>query len=121
MSNQQSYKKGPEVAVGAAVFKESKVLLVKRKNPPAQNQWTIPGGRVNTGESLTAAVEREIFEETGIRIKANDAVYVFDVIERSNDDVVDVHYVIIDYQAEYISGYRDLNGWRYPDILGQRL
>lgn len=100
----QTRNSGPQLAVGAAVFKDGNILLVKRRNPPAQNQWTIPGGRVNKGETLQKAVEREIFEETQIRIQAKEAVYVFDVIERDLTKEVKVHYVIIDYQATYISG-----------------
>lgn len=93
----------PQVAVGAVVIKDNKVLLVKRKNPPAQGVWALPGGRVHAGESLEEAVEREIREETGIHVQVGSVVHVFDVIERNEDDL-SVHYVIIDYRAEYVSG-----------------
>ena len=59
----------PQVAVGAVVVKEGKILLVKRKKPPSKGQWAIPGGSVKLGETLKEATEREIREETGLRIK----------------------------------------------------
>ena len=93
----------PEVAVGVVVEKEGKILLVRRKKPPNQRRWAIPGGKVNLGETLQQAAEREILEETGLRIKAGEPVYVFDFIERSGDKIV-FHYVIIDLLARYISG-----------------
>lgn len=93
----------PRVAVGAVIFKDDKVLLVKRSNPPAKGLWAIPGGKVLPGESLHDALKREIKEETGFRINVGDVVYVFDVIEKNQDEIA-FHYVIIDFICEYISG-----------------
>jgi len=92
----------PQVAVGAIVFRKQHLLLVKRKFAPSKNKWAIPGGRIKWGETLQKAAEREIFEETRIKIKAAEAVYVFDYIKRENGQ--DFHYVIIDLEAEYLSG-----------------
>jgi len=94
----------PQVAVGAVVFRDDSVLLVKRKNHPAKNMWAIPGGRVKIGEKLQEAAEREIFEETGIQIKAGEPIYVFDVIDRDDSEQIRFHYVIIDLDAQYLSG-----------------
>ncbi|MBW2439133.1 MAG: NUDIX domain-containing protein, partial [Deltaproteobacteria bacterium] len=58
------------VAVGAIVFENDRVLLVRRGQPPSQDLWAIPGGRVKLGETLQEAAEREILEETGITIRA---------------------------------------------------
>ena len=87
----------PQVAVGAVVFLDERVLLVKRKNAPSAGQWAIPGGRVKWGETLKAAAEREVLEETGVRIEAGKTVYVFEYIDL-------YHYIIIDLDAVYISG-----------------
>ena len=99
-----AYPNRPLVAVGAVVFKEDKVLLVQRAKPPAKNHWTIPGGSVELGETLQEAAEREIWEETGLTIKAGEPVYTFDVIERDPKGAILFHYVIVDLAADYVSG-----------------
>ena len=99
-----SYPDQPRVAVGAIVFKNNKVLLVRRGKPPAEDLWAIPGGRVEIGETLREAAEREIMEETGVAIRALEPVYTFDVIDRDADGRARFHYVIVDLTADYISG-----------------
>ena len=98
------YPDYPRPAVGAIVFKAGRVLLVRRGQPPAQGLWAIPGGSIELGESLQEAAEREILEETSIKIKAGDPVYTFDVVERDDEGCVRFHYVIVDLKADYISG-----------------
>jgi len=92
------------VAVGAVVFKDDKVLLVRRGRAPAMGLWAIPGGSMELGETLQAAAEREIFEETGITIRAGAPVFTFDVIERDDAGRIRFHYVIVDMLADYIGG-----------------
>jgi 8-oxo-dGTP diphosphatase len=99
-----AYPTRPRVAVGAIVFRDNKVLLVRRGKPPAEDLWAIPGGSVEIGETLKVAAEREIFEETGITIRALEPVYTFDVIERDADDRTRFHYVIVDLTADYVRG-----------------
>ena len=96
--------KNPILAVGALVFHSDRVLLVRRNNPPNQGLWSIPGGKVELGESLQAAAEREIWEETRIEIRAKTPIFCFDTIERDAEGNVRFHYVIIDLIAEYVSG-----------------
>lgn len=98
------YPNHPRVAVGAVVFNEDKVLLVLRGKPPAETQWSIPGGSVELGETLQEAAEREIAEETGIVIQAKKPIYTFDVIDRDEDGHIRFHYVIVDLAADYVSG-----------------
>jgi 8-oxo-dGTP diphosphatase len=98
------YPGNPRVAVGAVVFKEECVLLVRRGQPPAEDLWAIPGGSVEIGETLQAAAEREILEETGIQIRALKPIYTFDVIDRDAAGKVRFHYVIVDLAADYIMG-----------------
>ena len=91
----------PTVAVGAIVFDaRGRVLLVKRGKPPAQGLWTVPGGRVELGETLTAAVEREVREETGVEVTCGALVEVVERITTEGDATW--HYVILDYLAHAV-------------------
>jgi 8-oxo-dGTP diphosphatase len=98
------YPEAPVVAVGAVVVREGRVLLVKRGQPPSKGMWAIPGGRVELGETLQEAAEREIKEETGLNIRAGDPVHLFDVILRDDSGSVRYHYVIVDLLADYVTG-----------------
>lgn len=114
----------PRAAAGAVVFKDGRVLLVRRGHPPHKGTWAIPGGGVRLGESLAQAAEREILEETGIRIRAGDPVYAFDLIEKDRDGEILFHYVVVDLDAEYVSGEPEGRSdaeaarWVSPDELG---
>ena len=94
----------PKVAVGAVVMKDNKVLLVKRNKAPQKGLWAIPGGSVELGETLQAAAEREIREETGLTITAGQPINTFDLIERDARGKIAFHYVIVDLQADYADG-----------------
>ncbi len=96
--------RAPVVAVGAIVRRGDEVLLVLRGNPPNENQWAIPGGRLQLGETLQQGAEREILEETGIHIKAGEVVFTFEHIEQDRDGEVLFHYVVLDMAADYLSG-----------------
>ena len=91
-------EQGPQLGVGAIVRQGDALLLVRRGTPPHQGQWAIPGGRVQWGESLKAAVEREILEETAIRIRAQELIYSFEFIDSQH------HYVVLDFAAQYLQG-----------------
>jgi len=86
------------------VFKDDRVLLVKRGRPPSVGLWAIPGGNMKLGETLQEATEREILEETGLKVKAREPVVTFDVIKKDDDGRIRYHYVIVDLNAEYVSG-----------------
>jgi ADP-ribose pyrophosphatase len=91
------------VAVGAVVIHQDKVLLVLRGRPPAEGKWAIPGGSVKLGETLQVAAEREVLEETGLRVKAGEVIYVFDAIVHDDADRIQFHYVIVDLKAELLT------------------
>ncbi len=100
----KEYPDQPCVAVGAIVFKDDQVLLVRRGKPPALDLWAIPGGSVEICETLQRAAEREIFEETGITILALEPIFTFDYIERDEFGCARFHYVIVDLTADYVRG-----------------
>ena len=100
----REYPSAPQVAVGAIVSRAGRVLLVRRARPPSEGQWAIPGGRVELGETLQEAAEREVREETGLTIRAGQPVFTFDVVVRDKAGRVRFHYVIVDLQGEYVSG-----------------
>ena len=116
------YPDKPRVAVGGVVIHNDCILLVKRGKPPAQGEWAIPGGSVELGETLQAAVEREIFEETGITIQAHKVIYTFDSIIKEGDRTR-FHYVILDLEASYVAGEPQAGddvleaGWFGPEKL----
>jgi len=83
----------PVVAVGAVVVAEGALLLVQRARPPHAGRWSIPGGRVERGETLAAAVEREVLEETGLRVRCGELV---GWVERIDSEE---HFVILDFHA----------------------
>ena len=98
------YPDRPRVAVGAVVIHDNRVLLVKRGKPPSFGQWAIPGGSVELGETLQAAAEREILEETGVRIEAGEIIYTFENIDFDEEKQPRFHYVIVDLAGRYING-----------------
>lgn len=104
MARRSEYPDTPQVGVGAVLVRDGGVLLIKRASPPSQGMWAIPGGRLELGETLQQAAERELREETGIVARAGKPIYTFDVIQRDERGRVRFHYVIVDLWMEYIAG-----------------
>ena len=100
----RTYPEAPVCAVGAIVFRGNAVLLIRRAKPPAQGKWSIAGGVVRLGETLEAAVVREVREEAGIEVKPLAVGKVVDRIYRDSEGKIAYHYVIIDYVCEAGSG-----------------
>ena len=94
----------PIVGVGAIVVDGDRVLLVKRGRPPLHGEWSVPGGAVEVGETLSAAVQREVLEETGLVVSVGPVVEVLDRIHTNGDGRVEYHYVLIDYLCSVVSG-----------------
>ena len=103
MSARNEFPQRPVPAVGALVFRDGAVLLVKRGAEPNRDRWSLPGGALETGETVEAAVVREIREETGVDVRPLRVLDVRDFIERK-DGRVRWHYVLIDVLCEYLRG-----------------
>lgn len=98
------YARGPVAAAIAVVFREERVLLVRRKNPPDVGLWGFPGGKIEFGESIESAAVRELAEETGVRAEAVRVFTAVDVFDREADGRLRRHFVLIAALCQWISG-----------------
>jgi 8-oxo-dGTP diphosphatase len=94
----------PRAAVSAAIFRQGRVLLVKRRRPPSAGLWSLPGGHIEPGETALDAVHRELREETAISARILDITGVKDVVHRNDSGVVILHRVVIVFCGEWLAG-----------------
>jgi ADP-ribose pyrophosphatase YjhB (NUDIX family) len=97
------YPDAPRPAVAALIVSQGRVLGVLRRNPPAAQTWSVPGGAQEVGERVEDALHREVREETGLAIEDVRLVDVGDVLEHDAEGDVQYHYLIVDYRA-YVAG-----------------
>jgi ADP-ribose pyrophosphatase YjhB (NUDIX family) len=100
---QREFPSAPLVGVGAVVVDRGRVLLVQRGREPMKGHWTLPGGLVELGEPLEAAVVREVSEETGLTVEPLELIELLDRIHRQGERVR-YHYVIADYLCRVAGG-----------------
>jgi 8-oxo-dGTP diphosphatase len=100
----RTYPDRPYVGIGGIIVHEGRVVLVKRRFDPLAGQWSIPGGAVETGETLEACVVREMGEETGFVVEVGPVVEVLDRITRDDEGRVLYHFVLIDYLCWPVGG-----------------
>jgi len=105
----RSYPARPILAVSAAIIRDRKVLIVRRARPPANGVYTLPGGGVEVGETLTEAVRREIREETGLTIEPIAIAGYREAIGRDAEGRVERHFVILPFAARWVAGEPVLN------------
>jgi 8-oxo-dGTP diphosphatase len=111
----------PQLAVSAAIFRDGRILLVRRARSPAKGFYSLPGGRVEFGESLHAALLREVDEETGLRIEIAGLAGWREVLP---GDAGGGHYLIMSFAARWIAKEPVLNEelddfkWLAPDAFG---
>lgn len=89
----------PVLAVGAIIPRGDRVLLIRRGKEPSAGLWTLPGGRVEPGETVRAALVREAREETGLSVAPGPLVEIFEVIQREPKGGLQYHFVILDFLA----------------------
>jgi 8-oxo-dGTP diphosphatase len=109
----------PQLAVSAAIFRDGKILLVRRAQPPSKGVYTLPGGRVEFGEALQDALTREVDEETGIEIDIIGLAGWREVLPAASGG----HFVILPFAARWRAREPQLNAelddfkWLAPDAL----
>lgn len=124
MADERTYPQRPYLAVSAAIFRNSNVLVVRRARSPALNLYTLPGGAVELGESLTDAVVREVREETSLSIEPVTLAGHREVIARDAQGRIERHFVILCFAARWRAGEPVLNDelddaiWVDPSELG---
>jgi 8-oxo-dGTP diphosphatase len=111
----------PQLAVSAAIFRDGKILLVRRARSPAKGFYSLPGGRVEFGETLHTALHREVAEETALKIEIIGLAGWREVVPGTSGTG---HYLILSFAARWTSGEPVLNDelddfrWLKPDATG---
>ena len=104
MADGRSYPSRPFLAVSAAIIRDGKVLIVRRARPPAYGVFTLPGGGVEVGETLHAAIMREVREETALTIEPLGLAGYREAIGRDRNGKIERHFVILPFAARWIAG-----------------
>jgi len=105
----RTYPTRPYLAVSAAIFRDGKVLIVRRARPPAHGLYTLPGGGVELGETLEEAVIREVREETALEVVPVALAGYRQAIARDEAGRIERHFVILPFAARWIAGDISLN------------
>ena len=111
MASSREYPERPIVGIGGVIIDGGRALLIRRGTEPLRGEWSIPGGTLELGEMLEQGVARELFEETGIRVRVLELIEVFDRIYAEDGTIATqaqnkprFHYIIVDYHCERIDG-----------------
>jgi ADP-ribose pyrophosphatase YjhB (NUDIX family) len=99
----REFPQQPILCVGAVVIRGDSVLLIRRGKAPQKGEWTLPGGMVELGESVHAAVRREVLEETGLQVEPQSLAAIFERIIRRKSRV-QYHYIVLDYLCQLKGG-----------------
>jgi len=90
--------------VGALILEGDSILLVERAGEPLKGYWSLPGGLVETGETIEDAVRREVREETGLLVELLSRFDIFERIMRDAEGHAEYHYVLVDYICRVVGG-----------------
>lgn len=86
----------PEVAVGAVAVRDEELLMIRRGHGPAAGRWSVPGGRIELGETAAQALVREVVEETGLAVVCGPLIGWAELISEQ------AHFVVLDFEATVI-------------------
>ena len=103
-SESRRYPARPVLGVGALLIDRDSILLIERGNAPLKGEWSLPGGGVETGETLEEAVRRETLEETGLVLGRVRQFEIFERIIRDSEGRPEYHYVLVDFLGDIASG-----------------
>jgi 8-oxo-dGTP diphosphatase len=110
----------PRLGVSAAVWRDGRLLLVRRTKPPLIGVWSLPGGHVEWGETLRQAAARELMEECGVAAALDHLVDSIDVIRRDDAGLVRAHYTVTAFTGPWLSGEAkpgdDVDELRWADL-----
>ena len=119
----RAYPTRPFLAVSATIYREGRVLLVRRARAPGRDLFSLPGGVVEAGETLAEAVAREVLEETGLIVEPVQLAGHREVIMRDADGRAERHFVILSFACRWIAGEAGTSDevaearWVAPDEL----
>ncbi len=94
----------PVVGVGGVVIVEGRIVLVRRAHEPRRGCWSLPGGRLELGETLRDGVRRELREETGLDVQVGDLIEAFERFYYDPEGQLRFHFVILDYLCQPVGG-----------------
>lgn len=94
----------PTLAASAAVFRGPLVLLARRAANPGAGLWSLPGGRVEPGETVAEAARREVMEEVGVEAEIVGLAAARDIIIRSGEGQLKAHFVVLAHAARWRGG-----------------
>jgi ADP-ribose pyrophosphatase YjhB (NUDIX family) len=105
----RAYPSRPFLAVSATIYRDGRVLLVRRARAPGRDLFSLPGGVVEAGETLAEAVTREVMEETGLTVEPVQLAGHREVIVRDANGAVERHFVILSFACRWIAGEATLS------------
>ena len=104
MADSRAFPDRPCLAVSAVIVRDGEFLVVRRARPPAEGLFTLPGGVVEPGETLTQAIIREVREETALTIEPVALAGYREVMARDGAERVERHFVILAFAARWVAG-----------------
>jgi 8-oxo-dGTP diphosphatase len=119
----REYPAYPMVGVGVVVWKDGRVLLIRRGKAPMDGRWSLPGGRQELGETVRETAVREVAEETGLDIRLGPLLDVVDSMRRDAAGRIVLQYALVDFEADWAGGAPVAGddavdvAWADPDAL----